>query len=50
MERKVTQKAISAKINLEIFASMELYCKRTGIKRNALINQALNDFLKYNWV
>lgn len=50
MARQVTQKAISAKIDNEIFAEMELYCKRTEIKRNKLINAALNEYLKNHWV
>lgn len=50
MARQVTQKAISAKIDLEVFAQMELYCKRTEMKRNKLINEALNEYLKYHWV
>lgn len=39
MARQITQKAISAKIDNEIFAEMELYCKRTETKRNKLINE-----------
>lgn len=50
MARKVTQKAISAKIDKEIFAEMELYCKRTETKRNKLINEALNEYLRIHWV
>ena len=46
MAKQVNQKAISAKINLDIFALMELYCEKCDIKRNALINQAISDYLK----
>ena len=48
MAKHVNQKAISAKINLDIFALMELYCKRCNIKRNALINQAINDYIRFH--
>ena len=50
MARQVNQKAISAKIDNEIFAEMELYCKRKEIKRNKLINAALNEYLEIHWV
>lgn len=50
MARQVTQKAISAKIDNEIFAEMELYCKRAEIKRNKLINEALNEYLTKHWI
>ena len=50
MARQITQKAISAKIDNEIFAEMELYCKRTETKRNKLINEALNEYLTLHWV
>ena len=50
MARQINQKAISAKIDNEIFAQMELYCKRTETKRNKLINEALNEYLKLHWV
>ena len=48
MAKQLNQKAISAKIYLDIFTRMEHYCKRTEIKRNALINEALNDYLKFH--
>lgn len=48
MAKQVNQKAISAKINLDIFALMEHYCKKCDIKRNALINQAISDYLKFH--
>ena len=50
MARQVTQKAISAKIDNEIFKRAELFCKRTETKRNKLINEALNEYLKFHWV
>lgn len=50
MARQINQKAISAKIDNEIFARMELFCKRTETKRNKLINEALNEYLKNHWV
>lgn len=49
MARQINQKAISAKIDNDIFVEMELYCKRTEIKRNKLINEALNEYLKNHW-
>lgn len=50
MARQVTQKAISAKIDNEIFERVELFCKRTETKRNKLINEALNEYLRSHWV
>lgn len=50
MARQINQKAISAKIDNEIFARMELFCKHTETKRNKLINEALNEYLRYHWV
>lgn len=48
MAKQVNQKAISAKINRDIFALLELYCERCNIKRNTLINQAISDYLKFH--
>lgn len=48
--KQINQKAISAKINLDIFALIEEFCKRKKVKRNALINEALNEYLKIHWV
>lgn len=50
MARQINQKAISAKIDNEIFERVELFCKRTETKRNKLINEALNEYLKCHWV
>ena len=50
MARQINQKAISAKIDNEIFARLELFCRRTEAKRNKLINEALNEYLKNHWV
>ena len=43
MAKQVNQKAISAKINRDIFALMELYCEKCNIKRNALIRRHLSN-------
>lgn len=43
--RQVNQKAISAKLDMEVFAEMEIYCKVKDIKRNRLINLAINEYM-----
>lgn len=43
--KQVTQKAISAKVDLNTYAEMEFYCKRSEMKRNRLINLALVEYL-----
>lgn len=43
--RKVNQKAISAKLDMKMYAEIELFCKVKDIKRNRLINLALNEYL-----
>ena len=43
--KQVNQKAISAKLDIEVFAEMELFCKVKGIKRNRLINLALTEYM-----
>lgn len=43
--KQVNQKAISAKLDMEVFAEMEIYCKVKEIKRNRLINLALNEYM-----
>lgn len=43
--KQVNQKAISAKLDLEVYAEMELFCKVKEIKRNRLINLALNEYM-----
>lgn len=48
--KQVNQKAISAKVDIEVFAEMELFCKRSEIKRNRLINLALNEYMKNHWI
>ena len=47
MAKQVNQKAISAKINLDIFALMELYCDTCKIKRTPLINPPKTDNHKF---
>lgn len=48
--KQITQKAISAKVDVEVFAEMELFCKRQNMKRNRLINLALNEYMKNHWI
>ena len=48
--KQINHKAISAKVDVEVFAEMELYCKRSEMKRNRLINLALNEYLKNHWI
>lgn len=43
--RQVNQKAISAKLDMEVFAEMEIYCKVKDMKRNRLINLAINEYM-----
>lgn len=43
--KQVNQKAISAKLDMEVYAEMELFCKVKEIKRNRLINLALNEYM-----
>lgn len=43
--KQVKQKAISAKLDMEVFSEMELFCKVVGIKRNRLINLALTEYM-----
>lgn len=43
--KQVNQKAISAKLDMEVFAEMEIYCKVKDIKRNRLINLAINEYM-----
>ena len=43
--KQINQKAISAKINVEVFAEMEIFCKLNDMKRNRLINLALNEYM-----
>ena len=43
--KQVNQKAISAKVDVAVFEEMELYCKRSDMKRNRLINLALNEYM-----
>lgn len=47
--KQVTQKAISAKIDGDIFEMLEAYCKRNNMKRNRLINLAMSEYLTRNW-
>ena len=41
------QKAISAKVDMDVFEDMELFCKLYNVKRNRLINLALVEYI-YN--
>lgn len=43
--KQINQKAISAKVDVEVFAEMELFCKLSNMKRNRLINLALNEYM-----
>lgn len=43
--KQVNQKAISAKVDIEVFAEMELFCKVKDMKRNRLINLAINEYI-----
>lgn len=43
--KQVKQKAISAKLDMEVFAEMELFCKVKDVKRNRLINLALSEYM-----
>lgn len=43
--KQVNQKAISAKLDLEVYAEMELFCKVKDMKRNRLINLAINEYM-----
>lgn len=48
--RQITQKAISAKVDIETYAEMELFCKRNDMKRNRLINLALDEYMTKHWI
>lgn len=43
--KQVNQKAISAKLDMEVYAEIELFCKVKDIKRNRLINLALTEYM-----
>lgn len=43
--KQVNQKAISAKLDMEVYAEIELFCQSQNIKRNRLINLALNEYM-----
>lgn len=43
--KQVNQKAISVKVDIEIYAEMELFCKVIGMKRNRVINLALKEYM-----
>lgn len=49
MAKQVNQKAISAKVDGDIFEQMEAFCNRNNIKRNRLINLAVEEYLKNHW-
>lgn len=46
---QIKQKAISAKIDNSIFEMINEYCKRNNMKRNRLINLAIDRYLSENW-
>lgn len=43
--KQVNQKAISAKLDIEVYAEIEFFCKVKDVKRNRLINLALNEYM-----
>ena len=43
--RQITQKAISAKVNADLFLLLEEYCNKYNQKRNRIINQSIEEFL-----
>lgn len=43
--KQINQKAISTKVDVEVFAEMELFCKLNDMKRNRLINLALKEYM-----
>lgn len=43
--KQVNQKAISAKLDMEVYAEIELFCKVKDVKRNRLINLALTEYM-----
>lgn len=45
--KQVNQKAISAKLDMKVYAEIELFCKVRNIKRNRLINLALTEYLSH---
>lgn len=47
--KQIKQKAISAKVDNNIFEMLETYCKRNNMKRNRLINLAIDSYLSENW-
>ena len=48
--KQINQKAIAAKIDIAIFADMEIFCERNDMKRNRLINLALDEYMTNHWV
>lgn len=48
--KQINQKAISAKVDIDVFAEMELFCKLNNMKRNRLINLALNEYMSVHKV
>lgn len=43
--KQVNQIAISAKLDMEVYAEIELFCKVKDVKRNRLINLALTEYM-----
>ena len=43
--KQINQKALYAKVDIDVFAEMELFCKLNNMKRNRLINLALNEYM-----
>ena len=48
--KQINQKAISAKVDVAVFAEMELFCKLNDMKRNRLINLAVKEYLDNHWI
>lgn len=47
--KQITQKAISAKIDGDMFEMLEGFCNQRSMKRNRLINLAINEYMKNHW-
>lgn len=48
--KQINQKAISVKVDIAVFEEMELFCKRSEMKRNRFINLALTEYLDNHWI
>lgn len=47
--KQITQKAISAKIDGDMFQMLDAFCERSNMKRNRLINLAINEYISKHW-